>query len=183
MKGIIFTELIDFIERHSDVAIAEQIIEAANLGHFGAYTAVGNYPHQEVMQLVESAASILEIPAQDLMRQFGRELFSILYESHPEFFEDAVVDAPSFLARVQSHIHDEVVKLYPESNPPKVIVTYGGGALLVDYESHRPLALVALGLIEGCYEYFGGPIKVGFDPELDITSSSAQFSIVDERGE
>jgi hemerythrin-like domain-containing protein len=180
---MIFTELIDFIERHSDIATAEQIIEEANLNSSGAFTAVGNYPHQEVLLLVGSAASILQSPSRDLMRQFGKELFSRLYDSHPQFFEENVDNAPLFLERIQQHIHDEVIKLYPDSNPPRVLVSKSEGLLQVTYESHRPFALVALGLIEGCYEYFGRPVEVEFDDSLDETSSNAQFSIRDDLGE
>lgn len=183
MKGMLFTELIDFIERHSDIATAEQIIDEANLETSGAFTAVGNYPHQEMLQLVGSASSVLQSPSRDLMRQFGKELFSRLYESHPEFFEENVNNAPLFLERIQEHIHDEVTKLYPDSNPPSVLVSRDDGFLRVTYESHRPFALVALGLIEGCYEYFGKPVQVQFDDDLDETSSSAQFSIRDDSGE
>lgn len=177
MKGMIFTELILFVERHCDIVTAEQIIEEASLENSGAYTAVGNYPHQEVLQLVGAASSVLQCSKRDLMRQFGKELFPRLYESHPDFFAENVDNAPLFLERVQSHIHDEVIKLYPDSSPPKVHVSRKNGFLLVDYESHRPFALVALGLIEGCYEYFGKPVQVQFDDNLDATASKAQFSI------
>lgn len=183
MKGMLFTELIDFIERHSDIATAEQIIDEANLESSGAFTAVGNYPHQEMLQLVGSASSILQSPPQDLMRLFGKELFPRLYESHPQFFDENVDNAPLFLERIQQHIHDEVIKLYPDSSPPTVLVSKNEGSLQITYESHRPFALVALGLIEGCYEYFGKPVQVQFDENLDATSSSAQFSILDDVGE
>ena len=178
MKGMLFTELIDFIERNSDIATTEQIIDGAGIERLGAYTAVGNYPHQEMLEIVGSASSILKSRPQELMRQFGKELFPKLYESHPDFFEESVKDASLFLSRVQQHIHDEVVKLYPESSPPKVLVSEDEGRLLVNYESHRPFALVALGLIEGCYEYFGQPVDVQFDKDLGATSTKAQFSIL-----
>lgn len=182
MKGMLFTELTDFIERHSDLATAEIIVETANLESSGAYTSVGNYPHEEMLQLIDAATSILGIPQPDLMRNFGRELFIRLYQSHPDFFEDAIPDAPAFLARVQNHIHDEVVKLYPESRPPELRVSEGEDCLRVTYDSHRPFALVALGLLEGCFEHFGQSIKIRCDRALDTSSSSAQFSIFDDHG-
>ena len=178
MKGMLFTELIDFIERHTDIATTEQIIDEARIDRLGAYTAVGNYPHEEMLEIVGSASSILKSRPQELMRQFGKELFPKLYESHPQFFEEGVKDAPLFLNRIQEHIHDEVVKLYPESSPPKVLVSEDEARLVVNYESHRPFALVALGLIEGCYEYFDQPVDVQFDGDLGVTSTNAQFSIL-----
>ena len=182
MKGMLFTELINFIERHCDLATAEQIIDGAELPSQGAYTSVGNYPHEEMIALVVSASAVLQAPPQALMRQFGQELFSRLYESHPQFFEEGVNDAPRFLARIQQHIHDEVVKLYTDSNPPQVLVAREPGYMKVTYESHRPFALVALGLVEGCFEYFGKPVTVEFDDALDAASSTAQFIIRDEPG-
>ena len=179
---MLFTELLDFIDRHCDVTTAEQIIDGAGLESMGAYTAVGNYSHEEMISLVVSASRVLQLPAQALMRQFGQELFPRLYESHPQFFEEGVNDAPRFLARIQQHIHEEVTKLYPDSNPPKVLVSKEPGLLKVKYESHRPFALVALGLVEGCFEYFGKPVTVEFDKDLDATSSTAQFIIRDEPG-
>jgi hypothetical protein len=179
---MLFTELLNFIDRKCDMATAEQIIDGAELESLGAYTSVGNYAHEEMTSLVVSASSVLQVPAQALMRKFGQELFSQLYESHPQFFEEGINDAPLFLARVQQHIHDEVTKLYPESNPPQVLVSKEPGILKVTYESHRPFALVALGLVEGCFEYFGEPVTVEFDDDLDATSSTAQFIIRGESG-
>ena len=74
------------------------------------------------------------------------------------------------------------MKLYPESKPPQVLVSREPGFLKVTYESHRPFALVALGLVEGCFEYFGTPVSVEFDDDLDATSSTAQFIIRDTPG-
>ena len=51
MKGMLFTELLNFIERHCDMATAEQIIDDANLASQGAYTSVGNYSHEEMIKL------------------------------------------------------------------------------------------------------------------------------------
>lgn len=180
---MLFTELVDFIERHSDLETAESIIQTANLESSAAYTSVGNYPHEEVIQLVNAATSILGIPQQDLMRLFGRELFARLYDSHPQFFEAAVNDAPTFLTRVEDHIHTEVRKLYPDSTPPSVRTSEDDGCLVVSYRSHRPFAIVALGLVEGCFEFFDQPVQIRIEGELDTTSSSARFWIIDPSGE
>ena len=85
MKGIVFTELVDFVERHTSVPIAELIISEAGLENDGAFTTVGNYPHSEAIKLVISASEHLNTPVADLMRQFGNELFVRLLDSHPQF--------------------------------------------------------------------------------------------------
>ena len=177
MKGIIFTELVSFVERHTSTVVAEQIISEADLKTKGAFTSVGNYQHEEALKLVTSAATILKASPEALMRQFGNELFEHLVASHPEFFPDDVKDALSFLAAVQSHIHTEVVKLYPESSPPTVQTVIENGKMIVTYESHRPFAMIALGLIEGCCAYFDESLVVSYDSSLGANDSFAIFSI------
>ena len=177
MKGIIFTELVSFVERHTSTVVSEQIINQADLDTKGAFTSVGNYPHDEALKLVSSAASILETPPEDLMRQFGGELFEHLIASHPEFLPEHVDDAFSFLSVVQSHIHTEVRKLYPESTPPNVSTVVENGKMIVTYDSHRPFAMIAMGLIEGCCAHFDESLTVASDSDLGATDSSATFII------
>ena len=42
MKGLIFNELLDFVERHAGSTMLEEVLEEADLASGGAYTAVGN---------------------------------------------------------------------------------------------------------------------------------------------
>ena len=181
MKGMIFTELVDFIERHTDMLVTETIIGEAGLANDGAFTSVGNYPHSEAIKLVMSASEQLETPATDLMRQFGNELFIRLIDAHPQFVDREKDDAFAFLSRVQSHIHTEVEKLYADSSPPVVRTSMDDGKMIVSYESHRPFAMIAMGLIEGCCEYFddtlvvelhGGPSEAGSRATFSVTKKS-----------
>ena len=174
MRGIIFTELVDFIERSTSLTVAEEIIEGAGLAGSGAFTGVGNYPHTEAIKLVVSASEKLGVPANDLMRQFGKELFGRLKGTHPQFFGGNDEDTFSFLARVQSHIHAEVKKLYPDSSPPTVEAVVDDGSMTVTYKSDRPFAFIALGLIEGCCEHFDEQLQV--EPLTDLSESPAEAS-------
>jgi hypothetical protein len=177
VKGLIISELVDFIERHCALDVAEQIIFEADLESGGAVTSVGNYPHAEVIKLVSSAAEILDQPAEDLMREFGKELFAKLRDSHTQFFEAGAEDLFSFLSRVQSHIHLEVRKLYPGSNPPNVSCVTEDGRLTVIYESHRPFAMVAFGLLEGCCEYFDDAVSVQMVTDPKQAETKAVFIV------
>jgi hypothetical protein len=177
VKGLIISELVDFIERHCALNVAEQIVYEADLESGGAVTSVGNYPHSEVMKLVGSAAKILDQPAEDIMRQFGRELFAKLQQSHSQFFDVGVEDAFSFLSRVQSHIHTEVRKLYPGSNPPNVSCVAEDDMLKVIYESHRPFAMVAFGLLEGCCVYFDDTVSVQMVTDPKQAETKAVFTV------
>jgi len=48
MKGIVFTEYIDFLDNKFGMEKTEEIIQAANPESTAAYTVVGNYPYQEM---------------------------------------------------------------------------------------------------------------------------------------
>ena len=176
MKGIIFTELVDFVERHAGSTALEEILERSGLSTGGAYTTVGNYPHEEAVRIVLTVSNELGTPAEDLMRQFGRELFPRFVNLYPQFFE-GVTDAQTLLRGIQTHIHDEVEKLYPESNPPRFDVSSEDHALVITYNSHRPMASVAMGLIEGCVAHFGQPLVVRRDENAPQSDTEARFSI------
>lgn len=176
MKGMIFTELLDFVERHAGSTALEEILERCDLSTGGAYTAVGNYPHEEAVRIVLSSSAELGAPAADLMRQFGRELFARFAALYPQFFA-GIDDAPSMLRGIQTHIHDEVAKLYPDASPPRFEVATEGEDLVVSYRSHRPMAAVALGLIEGCVAHFGQPLVVRREDDGPQRDTQARFRI------
>lgn len=163
MLGLVFTELTQFIERHHSEEALERVLTAAAFEHDGAWTAVGNYPHEEALTLVVQAAAILGEDPDDMVLQFGRELFGRFKALYPAFFSD-VGSALDFLERVEDHIHTEVGKLYSEARTPRIATSRemlpGGEGMSVEYASHRPMALLAHGLIEGCIAEFGADLVV-----------------------
>ena len=61
MKGIVFREFIDMVESQFSVDTADAIIGASALSTHGAYTTVGTYPHQEMVDLVSNLAALLTV--------------------------------------------------------------------------------------------------------------------------
>jgi hypothetical protein len=177
VKGVIFTELVSVVERHTSTLVSEQIISQAGLDTKRAFTSVGNYPHGEAFILVRSAASMLKTPPEVLMRKFSGELFEYLVASHPELFPEHIDDALSFLSVVQPHIHNEVKKLYVESRRPKVHTVVENGDMFVTYELNRPFAMIAMGLVEGCCAHFDESLTVVIESQLEATDTSATFVI------
>lgn len=53
MKGVVFREFIAMVKSAYSVEVADRIISASNLSSDGAYTSVGTYPHQEMVELVK----------------------------------------------------------------------------------------------------------------------------------
>lgn len=159
MLGLVFTELTGFIERHHSEDVVDEVLEAIGFDHDGAWTAVGNYPHEEALSVIVRAAEVLDEDPNAMVVHFGRELFGRFKELYPNFFGD-VTTALDFLERVEDHIHMEVRKLYSEARTPRISTQREqlpeGESIHVDYSSHRPMALLAQGLIEGCIEEYGG---------------------------
>ncbi|MCI4660815.1 MAG: heme NO-binding domain-containing protein [Neomegalonema sp.] len=160
MKGVIFTEFVAFVELEFGEDAADRMIESANPPSGGAYTAVGQYPFSELALLVTALAKQSARPAPALIQGYGRYLFQRLAASAPEFLE-GVSDPIAFLESVETHIHVEVKKLYPEAQLPSLAPRrIAPHALELEYRSCRPLGALCIGLIEGCADHFGAKLTV-----------------------
>jgi hypothetical protein len=154
MKGVIFTELVRFMEHAKSPDFSDDVIEQAAVESGGAYSSVGNYPATEALALVGKAAELSGIEAGELCRMFGKYLYGRFLVLYPHIME-AYTTAEELLTHVGSHIHGEVVILYPDARPPLVEARTLDGNTILTYESHRPLAAVAHGLVQGCMEHYG----------------------------
>ena len=148
MKGLIFAEFVEFAETRLGVSLPG-----------AAYRADRNYPSSDLMTLVEGAGRAANQPSGAILVAFGRYLFTRFAALYPVFFVDTG-SALELLARINTHVHDEVRKLYPDAEFPAFDVERAAGQLTLVYRSRRPLADLAEGLIQGCVAHFGEPIAV-----------------------
>lgn len=162
LKGMIFTELVGFLEVTGGDVFADQVIGQAELPNDGAFTSVGNYPSAWAMSLVEAASAITGVPASTLCENYGHYLFARLQALFPQIVAHYGT-SDDMLSHVASHIHHEVRILYPDAQPPMIETVADGTALRVRYESHRPFAHIAFGLIRACLEHFGDPRTVSWE--------------------
>ncbi len=160
MKGVVFTEFLELVEDKFSPDIADNIIEASNLESQGAYTSLGTYSHDEMIQLVSHLSEQTDIPIPDLIRSFGEHLFTRFSINYPYFFED--IHHPfDFLKNLEDYIHVEVRKLYPDAELPKFdYETPAPNCLVMVYSSSRPFGDLAEGLINGCIKHFEKPVSV-----------------------
>lgn len=178
MKGIIFAELIGFMEEVGGLEFAETVLARSDLPNDGAFTRIGTYPAAYALKMVGTASELSGTPVESLCDAYGEWLFGRFVVLYPDIV-GRYPSAESMLEHVGSHIHEEVVVLYPDAKPPQVSTSYAeDGALQVHYSSHRPLAHIAHGLIRGCLKHYGDPRR----PEwiTDADPSSASFRIVGE---
>lgn len=160
MKGVVFTEFLEMVEARFSADMVDDIIDDAKLPNGGAYTAVGTYPHEEIVALVVALSQHSGIATSDLLLVFGEHLFGRFFNGYPAFFENAT-DAFTFLAGIEDIIHAEVRKLYPDAELPKFDVEHHDAKRLVLlYDSRRHFEDLADGLMRGCLAHFGGGIDI-----------------------
>ena len=154
MKGMVFTGFLDMVEDQFSLEMVDEIIEASDLESEGAYTSIGTYNHKEMIQLVKELSLRTNMPVPDLLRTYGRYLFSHLAKSHSQFMADKT-DVFAVLNALESHIHVEVKKLYPDAELPHMETRDSGSdGLDMIYSSQRPFADFAHGLLLGVMDYF-----------------------------
>lgn len=169
MKGLIFTEFLSLVESQWDADMVDDIIEACDLPSGGAYTAVGTYDHTEIVALVVELSERSKVPVPDLLRIYGEHLFGKLASAYPHFVGKSG-DLLDFLEGVESYIHVEVRKLYPDAELPsfetKRLEPRG---LEMIYRSSRHLDDVCHGLIQGAIVHFKSEATIERQPLDDGT--------------
>lgn len=170
MKGVLFNVVEDVVVGLKGPDLWDDLIDAAGVD--GVYTALGSYPDEEMLAIVQAASDALETPVPDVLRLVGRLAFNGLHERYPHSLEDHT-NATDFLQAVESHIHPEVQKLYPDAELPTFeFQTFDDGTLRMIYRSKRGLAALAEGLVHGMAEHFGeAATVVEIEPDEPVGGS------------
>lgn len=180
MKGVVFTEFLEMVEDRFSREIADHIIVASDLPSGGAYTSIGTYDHTEMVQLVTQLSAATGTPVPVLVHTFGKYLFGRFAVLYPQLFE-GVESAYSLLEKVESTIHVEVLKLYPDAELPSFdCIASEPGRLTMTYRSTRGLADFAAGLIDGCIEHFGETIDVQREDLSGGQGTRVRFSLTQQ---
>lgn len=167
MKGIVFTEFLEMVEGAFGYDTVDHIIVDSKVPSEGVYTAVGTYPHSEIVQLVVALSQRTETPVPKLLHTFGRYMFDTFSKNYTSFFE-GIDSAFDFFESIDQYIHVEVLKLYPDAQLPKFYTeSRGDRELHLVYESDRKMADFALGLLEKGLEYFKEDATIEMKPLIE----------------
>jgi hypothetical protein len=160
MKGVIFTEFFEMVEREFGLEMLEQIIDETNSLSNGSYTSVGTYEHIEIVGYAQALSRNTDTPLPDLVRHFGNYLAGSFHRGHSQHF-DSCTGVFGMLKNVDEHIHVDVRKLYPDAELPVFSYQEISEALFIlDYESTRGFADLAQGLIEGVAKHYEEKIAI-----------------------
>jgi len=160
MKGIVFTVFIDFAEQRFGEQRVQEAIFNCHLPTGGAYTAVGTYDHGELVSLLLQLADTSAVPPGDLLSDFGVHLFAALAGRYPGLVGH-YTDSFSMLESIETVIHAEVLKLYPDAELPEF--TYeriSPSRLHLTYRSARGLGRLVDGLLRACFAHFGETVEL-----------------------
>jgi len=164
MKGVIFTEFTEMVESRFGLTCIDTLIQECDLPSKGIYTAVGAYPHQELVQLLMALSKYTSIEPFILLEEFGEHLFHRFSELYPQLFLNAH-STFDFLESVENYIHVEVLKLYPDADLPHFYCErIDEHTMTMVYQSDKSMAHLAVGLIKGAFTYFKTAGTVTIEP-------------------
>lgn len=176
MKGIVFTEFLEMVEKKFGYATVDAIIEESNLPSEGSYTSVGTYDYGEMVLLISNLSDKMNLPIPELLRSFGGYIFDTFLKSYPSFFERSE-NSFEFLESIDNHVHIEVKKLYPDAELPRFETNrVSDDTLEMIYSSTRKMGEFAIGLIEKTMAHYGEPMVMN-SQILESDGSKIKFTI------
>jgi hypothetical protein len=160
MKGMVFTMLEDMVVQQLGMDTWEKVLDRTELDSQGVYTSVATYPDEEFLALVKAVSEVGQIPIEKLIQEFGVFMFPSLAKKFPIFVGHEMT-LKEFLKSIESVIHVEVRKLYPEAGLPTFKYEEPSeNQLVMIYSSPRKLCFLAIGLIHGAAHHFQTPIQI-----------------------
>lgn len=159
MKGVVFSELVDWIEERHGVELVDEVLLDADLPNGGAYTTAGTYDWRELQAIAAAFARRTGASPDDVLRDYGRHLFPTFAARFADLI-GAAAGPFDLLAAIGGHIEQEVAKLYADTELPHFRASRTDRGFVLDYESSRPFASLAHGLVEGCCHHFGVEARV-----------------------
>lgn len=160
MRGLVFTEFLDFVETTAGPEMVETMLDSCDLPSGGAYTSVGTYDHDEILTMLTFLHSATGADVAGMVNAFGRNLFGQLVLQHPWIVENSI-SLLDFLEGIETHIHREVRKLYPDAELPTFDTERPrSGMLVMNYHSTRPFVDLAHGMILGAVDHFKNTVQI-----------------------
>jgi hypothetical protein len=174
MKGIIFAEFIELVEKTFGLEVCQQILDANN--DEGIYTSTGTYDHKHLVKLISTLSQLTTMSVESLQKVYGKSVFISLLNSMPTLKLDSK-STFEFITQVEEYIHVEVKKLYVDAKPPKFdLISINEYEMVLDYISARCFSHVCFGLIEGCAEYFNEKIDIQMQ-SIQPDGSQVRFTL------
>ena len=156
MYGLVNRAVKDLITENFGAAKWQEVAISAGVDE--EFISMESYNDEVTYHLVGAASELLDIPAAELLRQFGNYWIRFTadegYGHILSLFGDTLDE---FLARLGNDLHGRVAVTMPELKPPQFRTEkIAQHTYLVEYKSHRKgLMPMVHGLLEGLAIRFG----------------------------
>ncbi|WP_299495367.1 heme NO-binding domain-containing protein [uncultured Shewanella sp.] len=158
MTGIIFIEFIKIVKTNFGTEIFEAMTKAADDN--ALFIKTESYSHQRLFNLINALSKLTHIASEDLLALTGQQVFLPLLLSLP-IKMGSINNTIDFIIHVETYIHHEAQKLYPNATMPTFdFIFISSNQLIMDYISPRCLGYICFGLLKGCAEYFQEKINI-----------------------
>lgn len=165
------------LEERFGYKFQRSVLQGANLGHDGIYVKGGNYPYEEMVQLVVALSEQSKIAVPVLLREFGQFLFGRLVKIHPYVIQEQK-SALDLIASIHDYIHVEMRKLHPDAELPVFeTVERSDAHIVVLYQSAKKMEALAEGMMLGCGEYFRTPLDIQQEPQPNTEVHTVKFTV------
>lgn len=163
MKGVVFTEFLEMVEKEFGVVVLDKLITETPEASQEGYTAVGTYSYQEFVALLVNLSKETNISIDELTKAFGSYLFSYFLNRYAHMLSD-IGSTFELLDQLESYIHVEVRKLYSDAELPYFeTISMDKTHMVLHYKSKRRMASFAEGLINAAAKHFNENIHVEKD--------------------
>ena len=176
MKGFIFTNFLDFVEKSNGLDMVDEMLSECDLASEGVYSAFNSYEFDELVSLLTFVSKKTGIEPQVLLEAFDRFVFPYLIGKH-SYIVEKYSNALDLIAGIESHIHTEVKKLYEDAELPAFsVVEKTQNSLTLIYTSSRGLTYFAIGLMRETLDFFKVKGKVSMEENYN-NDGSVKFHI------
>lgn len=176
MKGIIFTEFLDLVDEKFGLEMVDKIIAQSKLESGGSYTTVGTYKFAEMLALLTNLSNNTGVSTDDLLYTYAEHFFGVIEINYPGFLQQ-YKDPIEMISCIESHIHVEVKKIYPESELPTFIVEEKTkDSLVMVYKSSRAMYSFGLGLMHMTFKHFDSTATINLE-KIQEDGTEVRFRI------
>lgn len=125
---------------------------------------------------MNALSELTRISTKDLLKLIGKQVFLPLLISLPIKI-GSINNTIDFVIHVETYIHHEAQKLYPNATMPKFnFIFISTDKLIMDYLSPRCMGYICLGLLEGCTAYFNEKINITMQL-MDESGAHVRFTL------
>ena len=176
MKGIVFTEFLDLVEKKFGLEMVDRIIQQSNLASGGIYTSIGTYSFSEMLSLLNNLSVNTDISIDDLLLVYAEHFFTVIEKNYPDMLAK-YTDPIEMLSSIEHHIHVEVRKIYHDAELPTFeVLEKTENSLVMIYKSSRAMHHFGLGLMNKTFEHFNSKAEINLEM-INDDGTEVKFTI------